>query len=189
MIVESIKHNPESSKLVNTPHSPALTGYIKVDLQKAWVNFIEKFEPYRWFVTLTFKDETHPEQADKRYFRWIRHINEVLYGKRWREHQEGTTWFKAVEYQDRGTLHFHCLLGGEVWKLKRLDWMKAWETNCMNTHEVVNGFARIFEYDYKQGAISYVSKYVFKNGGEIDMNISPAQQHLLDNKDRMLIGL
>ncbi len=52
--------------------------------------------------------------------------------------------------------------------------MKAWETNCMNTNEVVNGFARIYTYDHNQGAVSYVSKYVFKHGGEIDLNISPA---------------
>jgi len=67
--------------------------------------------------------------------------------------------------------------------------MKAWETNCMNTNEVVNGFARIYTYDHNQGAVSYVSKYVFKHGGEIDLNISPAQKHLLDNRDRYLIGL
>jgi len=54
MLIEKIQHNPESIKQKITPLSSVLTGYIKVDLQKAWVSFIEKFEPYRWFVTLPF---------------------------------------------------------------------------------------------------------------------------------------
>jgi len=73
MIVESIKHNPESSKLVNTPYSPAIKplskGYFKLDLHQAWVNFIKTFEPFQWYSTHTFKDDKHPEAADKAFFR------------------------------------------------------------------------------------------------------------------------
>ncbi len=71
MIVESIKHNRESSKLVNTSYSPAIKspskGYFKLDLHQAWINFIKRYEPFTWYVTLTFKEPKHPELADKAF--------------------------------------------------------------------------------------------------------------------------
>ena len=132
MVIENIQHNPESSKLGNTPHSTDTKlpskGYFKLDLHQAWVNFIKTFEPFQWYVTLTFKEPKHPESADKAFFRWIRHINECLYGRRYREKKKGVTYIKCMEYQKRDVVHFHCLIGDpNLYKLKRLDFMKAWE--------------------------------------------------------------
>ncbi len=190
MLIESIKHNRESSKLVNTPYSPAIKppskGYFKLDLHQAWINFIKRYEPFMWYVTLTFKEPKHPESADKAFFRWIRHINESLYGRRYRERKKGVTWIKAIEYQRREVIHFHCLVGSpELYKLRRLDFMKLWESDCMNTQEIINGYARISKYDHSRGAINYCSKYVLK-GGEIDISISPEQWYLLSDTAPML---
>jgi len=135
MLIENIQHNPASSKQKITPLSPATKlpskGYFKLDLHQAWINFIRTYEPFQWYVTLTFKEPRHPEACNKAFYRWIRHINQCLYGRRYREKQKGVTWIKAIEYQKREVIHFHCLIGSpELYKLKRLEFMKVWETDC-----------------------------------------------------------
>jgi len=210
MLIESIKHNLDSSKFVNTPYSPAIKqpskGYIRSDLQQAWINTIRKYGDYHWFVTLTFRSDIHPDQADKRFHIWIRHINTLLYGGNYRTKKKGVTWVRAMEYQKRGVLHFHCLVGSpELYKLKRLDCMKLWETNCgrkasrftpdPNRFDRVlaepskldclsNGFARIYKYDSSQGADIYCSKYVTKGADNIDMYVAPPLWNLVNNKDQ-----
>jgi len=161
-------------------------GSIKVELQEAWVEFIKRFEPFYLYVTLTFKDPKHPEAADKAFFRWIRYINECLYGRRYRERKKGVTYFKCMEYQKRDVIHFHCLIGDPHLD-KSMIWgfMKAWETDCHRSKELVNGYARIYEYNAARGAVNYCSKYVSK-GGEIDPYISPEQWHLLNDKEPLL---
>jgi len=132
MLVESIPHNkPDSQSLeleLDTIQKLPSSGFVKVDLKDAWINFIKRYEPFTWYVTLTFKEPKHPESADKAFFRWIRHINECLYGRRYREKKKGVTYIKCMEYQKRDVIHFHCLIGDpQLYKLKRLDFMKAWE--------------------------------------------------------------
>jgi len=243
MLIESIKHNLETSKLVNTRHSPAIKppskGYIRSDLQQAWIDTIGKYSPFHWFCTLTFKNDIHPDQADKRFYRWIRSINIKLYGGNYRTKKKGICWVKSVEYQKRNVLHIHSLVGSpELYKLKRLDWMKQWETDCgrkssrfkadpnrfdriqaepiikkvlsqaeadwlndvcpdinegkidcMNTDEIVNGFARIYKYDPSLGAKNYVAKYVTKGCGNVDMYVPPAQLNLVNNKEQGRLAL
>jgi len=190
MLTESINYNPETSKSVNTRHSPDTKlpskGYFKLDLHQAWINFIKTFEPFEWYATLTFKEPRHPEACNKAFYRWIRHINQCLYGRRYRENKKGVTWIKAIEYQRREVIHFHCLVGSpELYKLRRLDFMKLWESDCTNTQEIINGYARISKYDHSRGGINYCSKYVLK-GGEVDLFIAPDQWHLLSDTLPML---
>ena len=190
MLIESIPQDKPSSQ---SPESNPSTvqklpsaGSIIIELQEGWVEFIKRYEPFTWYVTLTFKEPKHPESADKAFFRWIRHINECLYGRRYREKKKGVTWIKCMEYQKRDVIHFHCLIGDpHLYKLKRLDYMKAWEYDCYRSKELVNGFARIFKYDAARGAVNYCSKYVLK-GGEIDIYISPDQWHLLNDSEPTL---
>lgn len=142
MIVESIKHNPESSKLV-TKHSPAIKspskGYFKLDLHRECINFIKRFEPFGWYATLTFQYSTHPEACEKAFKRWIVHINQCLYGRRYREHKKGVTWIKAIECQEKRpekVIHFHALIGSaKLNKLlrgeaERKAFAEAWKTDC-----------------------------------------------------------
>jgi len=190
MLVESIHNNPPSSQSNQSKHSTSVElpskGYFKLDLHQAWINFIKTYEPFQWYVTLTFKEPRHPEACNKAFYRWIRHINQCLYGRRYREKQKGVTWIKAIEYQKREVIHFHCLVGSpELYKLKRLEFMKVWEADCRNTQELVNGYARITKYDHSRGAINYCSKYVLK-GGELDLFIAPDQWHLLSDTLPML---
>jgi len=190
MVVESIPQDllnsqSPSTKLDTVQKLPS-SGFIKVDLKDAWINFIKSYEPFTWYVTLTFKEPKHPESADKAFFRWIRHINESLYGRRYREKKKGVTYIKCMEYQKRDVIHFHCLIGDpHLYKLKRLDFMNAWLTDCYRSKELVNGYARITEYDATRGAVNYCSKYVLK-GGEIDLYVSPEKWHLLNDSEPTL---
>ncbi len=190
MLAESIpqkltySQSPESNS--STVQKLPYAGFVKVSLKEAWVEFIKRYEPFTWYVTLTFKEPKHPESADKAFFRWIRHINESLYGRRYREIKKGVTYIKCMEYQKRDVIHFHCLIGDpHLYKLKRLDYMKAWEYGCHHSKEMVNGFARIVQYNATRGAVNYCSKYVLK-GGEIDIYISLDQWHLLNDSEPTL---
>jgi len=190
MLIESIPQDLLNSQPPSTKQDPIQklpsTGFIKVDLKEAWIEFIKRFEPYEWYVTLTFKEPKHPEAADKAFKRWIIYINECLYGRHYRDKKKGVTNFKCMEYQKRSVIHFHCLIGDpHLYKLKRLDFMKAWETDCHRSKELVNGYARIDKYNAARRAVNYCSKYVLK-GGEIDVYISPEKLHLLNDKEPML---
>ena len=190
MLTESIPQDLSSSQSpsVKRDHAQKLpsSGFVKVYLKDAWINFIKRFEPFYLYVTLTFKEPKHPEAADKAFFKWIRYINECLYGRRYREKKKGVTYIKCMEYQKRDVIHFHCLIGDpHLDKSMIWDFMKAWETDCHRSKELVNGYARIYEYNAARGAVNYCSKYVLK-GGEIDLFISPEQWHLLNDKEPML---
>jgi len=150
---------------------PANSAKQHQTLQEAWVEFIERFEPYHWYATLTFKNNVSNARANKQFARYMRRLNEALYGKRFREHGLGLPFVNARERQQRGTPHFHLLVGGDVWKLKRLSYMNLWEKGAGRKFNA-NGFARIWPYDREQGAKVYVSKYILK-GGEIDVHIPP----------------
>lgn len=153
---------------INTPlpddsHSPSRRQL----LHTAWTEFLERFDrhfPLEWFGHLTFADAVHPEQANRRFNRWWRVINCEAFGKRYRQRGEGAYCFRASEYQTRGVLHYHILAGAGVRALRRLSFMDLWSSE--------NGFARIYPFDHKRGAIRYTTKYAVK-GGEIDIIASP----------------
>jgi len=190
MVVESIPQNKTKSQSASTKLDPVQklpsSGFVKVELKEAWVEFIKRYEPYTWYVTLTFKEPKHPESADKAFFRWIRHINKCLYGRRYREKKKGVTYIKCMEYQKRDVIHFHCLIGDpHLYKLKRFDFIEAWKFDCYRSKELVNGYATIYKYNAARGAVNYCSKYVLK-GGEIDVYISPELWHLLYDQEPTL---
>lgn len=103
---------------------------------------------------MTFQVQVHPEQAAKRWTRWIRVLERV------QRHQ--VRWARALEYQRRGVVHYHALIwfGGRE-QGHRLKAMARWE-------EIGQGFARIVTYDHGRGAGYYLGKYVAK-GGEVDL--------------------
>jgi hypothetical protein len=124
---------------------------------------------WEWYTTHTFKvDYVSPRQADKAWYAWynsvrvaVKAINKApsVYGP-------GTPfYFRVTEYQDRGTLHFHALIGN-VGDLRRLSFKDLWE--CY-------GFARVEAYEAGKGANFYVGKYLTKTQGDIRFshNLTP----------------
>jgi len=223
MLVENIQHNPESSKQKITPLNPPLTGYFKLDLHRECINFIRRIEPFALYATLTFQYSTHPEACEKAFKRWIVHINESLYGRRFREHKQGVCWIRALEYQEKRpekVIHFHALIGSlEFDKLLRYEavrdyFAEAWKTDMgrklpsgefpkrfkaeanrfdrvadlteiTKVDSIINGWAKIDEYDSRGRAANYLSKYLFK-GGEVDYFVPPKQRCLLSDTPPML---
>lgn len=125
-----------------------------------WAEFLDEW-PWDWFTTHTFRHEIYPEAANKVWNRWIHQLNRHVFGVRYtnRPH-DGVTWARGLEYQRRGVIHFHALLGRIPSTTRRLDWMDKWTK--------LAGYARIQPYDPTRGARYYLSKYVLK-GGEIDL--------------------
>lgn len=138
---------------------------------RAYAEFLE--DP-RWgwqeYVTLTFTDEIHPEQANRCYRRWVRKVNENSFGKHYRKRDKAITWVRGLEYQRRGVIHFHALLAGLPESFDRFEAMRLWESTGDKC-----GFARI--YPYRRGACRYLSKYVSK-GGELDIWIGGDKRKL-----------
>jgi hypothetical protein len=147
------------------------------ELREAWAEFIGRFM-WEWFCTFTFEEELHPEQADKRYRKYVRNLNLTIFGKRYLRHKvSGIPWVRSTEWQQRGVIHFHALMGGGVSKLRRLTWMDYWDKRFPSDGEGStqlyiggNGFCRIRPYNPHLGARFYLAKCLAK-GGEIDLFI------------------
>ena len=118
-------------------------------LQDAWGAWIERLAPWEWYLTLTFAEIVHPEQAERKWRAFVKRVE----GKRGR----AICWVRALEYQRRGVIHFHALLAGmEFLAYNAVRQLWPW------------GFSWIEPYQPGRGANFYLGKYVAK-GGEIDV--------------------
>jgi hypothetical protein len=127
-------------------------------LQEAWIAWLGRWR-WEWYCTLTFRDDVHPEAAERRFRTFVNMINRSLYGPRWFKHGQGIRWVRALEYQRRGVIHFHALLAG-AGDVPRPSWTETW-------HELA-GFAKIEPIESPAAVLRYVSKYVVR-GGELDL--------------------
>jgi hypothetical protein len=124
---------------------------------------------WEWYTTHTFKaDYVSPKAADRKWYSWFNSvrigaksagISPSVYGS------AAPYYFRVAEYQNRGTLHYHALVGG-VGDLKRLQFKDYWE---------MYGFARVEAYEPGKGANYYVGKYLTKTDGDIRFshNLTP----------------
>lgn len=139
---------------------------IESELAKGACDLIERvgksFGGWQWFCTFTFKDTIHAEQASRRYGRFMRDLNFAACGRRFRERGVSLFHVRAMEFQRRGVVHFHSLVGGGVDSLNRIWWKEKWLYQ-----DVGNGFARIYQFDPCLGATHYLGKYIAK-GAELD---------------------
>lgn len=124
---------------------------------------------WMWFGTFTYKEPVTESGADRDWNRFIRELNILCFGKGYRRRGETITYARGIEYQARGVLHFHSLLGRLSRRMNQFDAMKIWE-RCGSLIDVNGvrvprtGFARIYEYDPSRGGLEYVVKYVGKGG-------------------------
>jgi hypothetical protein len=112
-----------------------------------------------------------------RFEKWLGSLNHALFGWRYRRQGKGIRYATAYEYQKRGTLHFHALLGAKGLKELDREYMaKLWKCNGQRNKKtgtlidrIVNGHAVIDIYDPARGAIQYMTKHIYKDG-ELDMS-------------------
>jgi len=157
-------------------------------LEEGWIQMADKYSPWYWYLHLTFKYFVEQEYAIRQFKRFIRLMNEKLHGKRFRGNGKrdsvckGIPWINAIEYQRRGVLHFHALLGGESYKLNGKGgypdmslYKDMWQYGFKKKNGVFkfrpNGFAKIVQYDDRKGAKQYLAKKYVSKGGELDILI------------------
>jgi len=141
----------------------------------AWIELVRSHGPWGWFCLLTFRTNVLEKTAHHRFMRWIRGINEELYGRRYREQGLGVRFARATEYHQNGRIHYHVLISQEVRRLRRLSYKDYWEYGFPRRKEVAaglseisvepgNGFARIRDYDIRKAGLAekYLLKYVTK---------------------------
>jgi hypothetical protein len=140
----------------------------RLPIEQAWVQFLSQYE-WQWFATFTFKDETHPEAASKRYRFWIKLLNDSngFKSNRKTTHKRAAIWVRGLEWQKRNVVHFHCLIGNLPYELTSRAQRDLWEQAWLLMGNT--GFARIATVSEIGGVSGYVSKYCAKDG-EIDIS-------------------
>ena len=158
----------------------------KPTLPALWADFLDKPEwRWLWYGHYTFRDvvssydghshHVHPETALKVWNKWIHGLNREAYGvKYWKTKSKGVVWARGTEFQIRGAIHFHALIGMVPDTVRRMDYVDKWFEMA--------GIARIYEYEQGKGAEFYMSKsaYAWKRG-EIDLG-GPLAFHLDTNQ-------
>lgn len=134
------------------------------ELGKAWSEYVASFADWKSFWSLTFadRDRTHDVTHDEAKFLWrrlIQLLNTDLFGNHYTR-IVGHCYFPyalAFEYQTRGTLHMHALVGRPTnWELANRLWRQ------------MAGIIKIKPVEDVQGVSRYISKYVTK-GGDVEM--------------------
>lgn len=133
-----------------------------------------------WYTTQTFKaGYVSPRQADRAWYSWFNSLRisarangltPSIYG------ELAPFYFRVAEYQDRGTLHYHSLIGN-AGDIRRLTFKDYWE---------LNGHARVEAYDPGRGANFYVGKYLTKDDGDIRFSHN-LSRHLTNRNDMITI--
>jgi hypothetical protein len=114
--------------------------------QWGWYDFLSP-HPWTWFVTLTFASPIHPEQAGKRWARWI---NALERHSSRRPKLTPVIWARGDERQSRGVLHYHALVGN-VLGVPEVTALRLWE-------RLGGGFGRITPYDRSRLGALYIAK-------------------------------
>jgi len=110
--------------------------------------------PWEWYVTQTFRaNYVSPKEADRHWQAWLNSLVVTCKARGLAR----PFYFRVTEYQDRGTLHYHSLIGG-VGETRRLLFKDFWE---------LHGYARVTKYEPGRGANFYVGKYLTKDDGDI----------------------
>lgn len=116
---------------------------------------------WNWYTTHTFKaDFVAKRKADRNWYAWFNNLRVSAKAVGLTSSCYGSAapfYFRVAEYQERGTLHYHALVGG-VGDIRRLLFKDLWE---------LYGFARVEKYEPALGAAHYVAKYLNKADGDI----------------------
>lgn len=133
-------------------------------LPQVWASFLDR-QSWDWFITVVPNDIIHPESFDKLWDVFIHHLNRMIYGKHyWKDKRKGVFWSIGKEYQRRGAVHGHGLIGGIPDYVSRNQFY-----NFLRNHGAQ--FSKIEQYQKNAGAEFYMSKstYAWKRG-EIDLS-------------------
>lgn len=131
--------------------------FMRKRIAEAWVDFLS-VKHWTSFITLTFRDETYPDVANRLFQFLVRKLNQELFGRRYMN-TIGPCYFsyaKGIEYQRRDVIHFHVLVDRPIhYDLIHRFW------------NAYAGFAQASPIKSVPNAVEYVTKYASKDG-EVD---------------------
>jgi len=134
----------------------------KSERRLAWFGWIDKhFSNADWFGTLTFQDYKSTYNAKRYFWKWLRQVNHKRWGNKLQRAGASVSWVLGEEKQERGALHYHCLLKN-VTALMRNEFGKIW-------WDITGGYGKILP-SSGTTAIAYITKYILKDG-IIDLDI------------------
>lgn len=123
------------------------------DARVAFGEFLSRPE-WQWYVTQTFKDDyVPPKLGDKHYYAWLKSLELACNARG----LPRPFYFRTSELQQRGSLHYHSLIGGVGETSRRL----------FNDFWSLNGYAKVEAYKAGKGANFYVGKYLTKAESDI----------------------
>ena len=109
---------------------------------------------WQWFTSHTFRDQTvGPYRANDAWQAWLNTLCQTCKCRS----LDRPFYFRVTEFQKRGTIHFHSLIGG-VGDMRRLLFKDIWE---------LYGYCRVLKYEPSRGANFYVGKYLTKGEGDL----------------------
>ena len=135
-----------------------------LEISQEWAEYLSN-PAFDWslYGHFSFRGYPHIESACKAWDTFIHELNRKIFGwYYWKDKSKGVPWARGTEYQKRGAVHFHAIIGGVPDCVGRFDLMERW-------HDMA-GISRIFAYERERGAEFYMSKssYAWKKG-EIDL--------------------
>lgn len=153
---------------IDSVHSSQRSRYNP--LAMAYADWLRKYDDmWSWYGHFTFRHgstkhgSVHPEKADKLFNHFRDKLNIEIFGRNYKKKSEkGVFVARSTEIGEKGgLLYYHTLWGRVPDDVRRVEWKEVWNG--------LAGFARIYEYDRKQGGAAYLSKsaYAWKRG-EID---------------------
>jgi hypothetical protein len=142
-------------------HTPGLSFSARV--VEGWERFIDRYQ-WDWFATFTFREEKHPEAADKTFRVWMSELQQAVAGINYQKKpRDQVRWVRGLEWQARGVIHFHALLYHRF-DLNITRQRKSWEAEW---ERLTGAFLRIYPCDSSGAVRAYIAKYCGK-GGEVD---------------------
>jgi hypothetical protein len=171
----------EANTSIVSGHSvPVRRVPLPIEIQ--WTSLLKRWS-WHWFATFTFKDETHPEAADKVFRHWVKGLDE---SNGYRQRSKSTyarrcIWARGLEWQKRGVIHFHAVVGNLPLSTHTRMSCEAWAYAWLMLGNT--GFAKIELIAHTEKSLGYVSKYCAK-GGEIDLSPNLAVSDLVGVAER-----
>ena len=148
---------------------------VKLAIQMGYIQFLNQWN-WDYFYTLTFREDIHPDYADKLFKRWISGLNRQYFGKRYYKRSQFIDWSRAKEFQKNGRLHYHGLMNTPP-DFNPMAAKEAWLTLDGNIMEGKTGIARIHR-AIQPAAEVYVTKYITK---ELNIDVSDSLHTLSKN--------